>query len=1100
MEIPSPINQEQILFGYHVCSRIGSGAFGTVLLAFDDQEKRPLALKIPKGEVTPKIVDAAITELLSMRRLDHPNIVKIYDARFVAGETYLASEFIDGLTLTEYRQKDGGMDAEEAMRICWAVANALHYSHQQGVLHRDVKPSNIVVDTTGKPYLTDFGLALLFDDDYLGSIAGTPRYMSPEQLRGEVIDARSDVYSLGMILFELLTGEVPFIQDSSKAIRKEHYSRLLPNLGEIKPELPSELWQVCEKATAQNRTNRYSTAEEFADAMASILGPEGIPQHVDLPRRTKKFKNYYCCAILGKGSFGTVYLAFDDKAKRPVSLKLPEQELTPQVIDVALTEVRSMTRLDHPNIVKIFDADFESNQIFLALEYIDGLDLSEHLQANPTASLTEKLTIVETVARALHFAHEKGIIHRDVKPQNILVDQTGVPYLTDFGLAFALDEGKSEVISGTPRYMSPEQLRGEKLDATTDIYSLGLVMYEILSGIAPYATEASDSPAITTASASLRNLRSENHEIPERIASICHKAISPLQDRRFESADDFARAIEEALVALNSDQPTLLEQSHSGVVVEDAVLKGVGGPHKDDLIRLEKSSYVLGRHPECDIQIDSSSVSRKHAELKNVKGVWILQDLGSRNGTMVNREMITSPRPLKPGDYLDICDCQFEFLSESSPQYSSMPTATFVDDSGNSSVMSRFDIRSALRSQSSPDTKLAAITELATSLSGKIEKNQLLERFLDSLFKIFVQAERGFVLLQDARGRLVPSVFRLPDAEKNQPFKLSRTILTNAIESKQAVLSADAMSDERFDMSQSIADFRIRSIMIAPLISNQKTLGVIQLDSTDVAKRFRPEDLELLAAVATYAAAFIENAQIFEKLIDSERESRDLAIWAIHNIRQPLTALEISLKGVQRKHFGPTSNDPSALENSFGHLNRAKETVEEILDLVVRSEAIQFDDTDLENVELKQVVAACQKTFETSEINFETEIAEGLEFKGHRQLMIQAFEQLVYNSRNFKLDATVRFCGQLVEVDSSQIVQIQIVDNGPGIPPEHIEQIFDKGFTSSGKGRGLGLAIVKRIIEKHRGRIAYQPEKSGGAGFVIDIPVNVDNIEVVYNQ
>ena len=191
---------------------------------------------------------------------------------------------------------------------------------------------------------------------------------------------------------------------------------------------------------------------------------------------------------LGEGGFGQVWLAHDDELDRAVAIKIAHAHRVAGEEDAQayLAEARVVASLDHPGIVPVYDAGrLPDGRCYVVSKYMEGGDLEQHAAGGPLPCL-EAAKIVAAVAEALHFAHDRGILHRDIKPANILLDKDGTPRLADFGLALRVqitsDPGSS---AGTPAYMSPEQMRGERLDRRSDVYSLGLVLYRLLFGRVP---------------------------------------------------------------------------------------------------------------------------------------------------------------------------------------------------------------------------------------------------------------------------------------------------------------------------------------------------------------------------------------------------------------------------------------------------------------------------------------------------------------------------------------------------------------------------------------------------------------------------------------
>jgi serine phosphatase RsbU (regulator of sigma subunit)/pSer/pThr/pTyr-binding forkhead associated (FHA) protein len=329
-----------------------------------------------------------------------------------------------------------------------------------------------------------------------------------------------------------------------------------------------------------------------------------------------------------------------------------------------------------------------------------------------------------------------------------------------------------------------------------------------------------------------------------------------------------------------------------------AVLQVLNGLNPGQIFHLDRERSIMGRHPDCDIVLDVGAVSRQHAQVLAVDGKYFVEDLKSRNGTFVNGEAIQGRHPLRDEDQLKICDLLFTFYQtlpkpkENTGSDSDSSKLVMVDDSEmttSSTIMSKLDVStsgSGLRVTVNPEVKLRAMMEITRNLATTLVLDEVLPKILYSLFKIFIQADRGFIVLRETPdGPLIPKAVRYRRDDNDDTIRISRTVVNKAMDSKEALLSADAASDSRFQMSESIADFRIRSMMCAPLINSAGgALGVIQIDTLDQRSRFQQDDLDVLASVAAQAAFAVENAQLHESLLRQKAIERDLAL--AHKVQQ----------------------------------------------------------------------------------------------------------------------------------------------------------------------------------------------------------------------
>jgi Tol biopolymer transport system component len=305
----------QKLGKYEIRAEIGRGGMGVVFLGYDPDLDRPVALKVlaPHLAWEAPFVERFLREARAAARLNHPHIVTIHDVGQDEGWYYFVMEYLEGQTLAEIIRDRGALPPDEALAILDSLAGALDYAHAEGLVHRDVKPVNVVVQAGGRVVLTDFGIARAAQETGLtrtGMVVGTPQYMSPEQARGEDLDRRSDVYSLGVVAYEMLGGRVPFDGTTPHAVLHQQIYESPPPLGQVRPDLPGGVEAVLDRALAKAPERRYPSAGELVGALGAALAGRGAKQAVPGRRaREKQTKGPSLSPRLLAGAAGLVAVA-----------------------------------------------------------------------------------------------------------------------------------------------------------------------------------------------------------------------------------------------------------------------------------------------------------------------------------------------------------------------------------------------------------------------------------------------------------------------------------------------------------------------------------------------------------------------------------------------------------------------------------------------------------------------------------------------------------------------------------------------------------------------------------------------------------------------
>src|SRR6516162_9226544 len=253
---------------YEIQRELAQGGMAEVYLAHDQLLDRPVALKalFPEYAREPSFVERFRREAQAAANLNHPNIVAIYDWGQEAGTYFIVMEYVEGRTLRDIIRTEGPIEPGRAADITAEIASALAFAHRSGVVHRDVKPGNVLITPQGNVKVTDFGIARAGASDGLtqtGSVMGTATYFSPEQAQGLAVDGRSDVYSLGVVLYEMVTGVAPFTGDSPVAVAYKHVREDPVPPSQRKTELPPDLQQIILTALAKDPDARYQSADDM---------------------------------------------------------------------------------------------------------------------------------------------------------------------------------------------------------------------------------------------------------------------------------------------------------------------------------------------------------------------------------------------------------------------------------------------------------------------------------------------------------------------------------------------------------------------------------------------------------------------------------------------------------------------------------------------------------------------------------------------------------------------------------------------------------------------------------------------------------------------
>lgn len=272
---------------YQIIKSLGEGGMADVYLAVDTILNREVAIKMLRGELSndPVTLLRFQREANAASKLNHTNVVQVFDVGEYEGRHYIVMEHVRGRTLKQLIQLRGALHKEEAVNIMKQVVSAVQHAHEHHIIHRDIKPQNIMIKDDGTVKITDFGIALAHDAVQLtqsDSVLGSAHYLAPETTRGEPATNQIDIYALGIVFYELLSGDVPFHGDNPVQIAMKHLSEEIPSIREFNPSLPQAVENIIIKATVKNRAQRYKTAQEMYDDLCCCL----LDEYADIPKTT----------------------------------------------------------------------------------------------------------------------------------------------------------------------------------------------------------------------------------------------------------------------------------------------------------------------------------------------------------------------------------------------------------------------------------------------------------------------------------------------------------------------------------------------------------------------------------------------------------------------------------------------------------------------------------------------------------------------------------------------------------------------------------------------------------------------------------------------
>lgn len=553
------------LANYRIERPLGRGGMAQVYYGVDVKLDRPVAIKVidARHRHKPEYAERFVKEARAIANWRHENIVQVYYAGDEDGLYYFAMEYVEGRdlgrVLVDYLAAGQLMPHKEVLRIGRSVAAALDYAHERGVVHRDVKPTNVMIAEDGRVILTDFGLALNTEQSSVGEAFGSARYIAPEQAqRSTNALPQSDLYSLGVMVYEMLAGRVPFDDPSPTSVALQHLTESPPSPRVFNSDLNAATEEVLLKALDKTAAGRYQSGRELMEALEQAL--KGVDGSDDL--LGQQLDEYRLEALLGQGGMARIYRGYDVRLKRNVAIKVIDAtyRADAEYRERFEREAQAIAKLEHPNIVRLYRYGEVSGLFYIAMQYIEGIDLRRRMagcrRRDQFLPAEEIGRIVRQVCAALDYAHSKGIVHRDIKPSNIMLDKEGNAFLTDFGLVLLADSDTQGEIFGSPGYISPEQAISSKgAVPQSDLYAVGVILYEMVTGRIPFEAEEPLDVAMQHMSEEPPPPREVRSEVGPAMERVILRALAKEPAERFENGAALADAVAQALPALPQGKP-----------------------------------------------------------------------------------------------------------------------------------------------------------------------------------------------------------------------------------------------------------------------------------------------------------------------------------------------------------------------------------------------------------------------------------------------------------------------------------------------------------------------------------------------------------------
>ena len=591
--------------GFLLLRKHAEGSAADVYLAANEETQERVLLQVMRpGLVRDDVAYGRFVDQVRRRTsLSHPGLLRLAGSRCRAdGAVMAVTEPVSGVDLGEWMRTHGTLTPQQVFTLVGPLCEALDYLHRRGVVHGNVSPGWIFVEGTPEApvaRLLESGLALL----RVGGLALPPSphvmvstdHLAPERIKGARATSSSDLYGIGCVMFELLTGAPPFRRRDTDSTRRAHLDAPVPPL----PGAAEVLWPVISRCLEKDPVHRFADALQLREALADVFSPSTQPlRPVPLTRRKvhqptplpmpaaqgvplggedsgvvtasepapilpptqslPMLGQWVLEAPIGEGGMGRVWLGRHETMGRKVAIKVLKRHWLEDPAQVArfMREARVVARVKHPNVVEVLDCGQENleqgGDVYIVLELLSGKPLSQ-LGRGRTLTVPQTIKLVREAALGLQAAHDLGVVHRDVKPDNIFVCAPGEPdervKVVDFGVARltetvlkTIERTREGLVVGTPAYMAPEQSCGEPATAQADVYSLSTVLYALLAGRLPFDGRSPEELMVKRfkeKAAKLPNYTPRGEEIPSGIWSVLSRGLEREPEKRILTMTEF---------------------------------------------------------------------------------------------------------------------------------------------------------------------------------------------------------------------------------------------------------------------------------------------------------------------------------------------------------------------------------------------------------------------------------------------------------------------------------------------------------------------------------------------------------------------------------